>query len=309
MAPRTGNRMVTWLGGSAIAASMLWAGLLGGASAAFADANMTVGIDESASTVGVGETVTYTFPVRNQGTSGTANVVFTATIQNATFQPGSLSQPGVDRFEDGCVLQNNNTRVRCFGGFFDDGDQGSILVRATAPAQAGQIRVDASVTSGTDSDENPAGNSSIEFTTVIVRPDLRVYDIDGPSAVSDFVNDEYIVRVRNESGSTATGVRLRIRSESLPWDFTAVEVLDDASNFHCTLVRTLSFLTPEVECTGGALSVAESARIRISVRTTNVVGAGSGRIRAVIDPANTIRESNESNNSRNHTVSFNGGIF
>jgi uncharacterized repeat protein (TIGR01451 family) len=264
---------------------------------------MQVRVAGSADPIGVGESLTYTMTVRNQGDEGNANVTLTASITNGSFQPGSADQPGANRFQGGCTVTAQ--QLRCTGGFFDRFEEGQVTVRVTAPAQPGEMRLRANVSRGTNATTDGTG---FRDTAVIVRPDLRVTDIDGPSAVGDGASGSYVVTVRN-SGSTASGVRLQIRSESLPWDFFQVDVLDDGSGFSCALTQTLSFQTPTVTCTGGALSADESARIRVRTRTSNVLGTGNGRIRAHIDPNDTINESRDGDNTRNHAVSFNGGFL
>ena len=298
------STITKWLGAGMLSLGLL-AGSLGlGAGAAHADAIMQVRVTDSADPVGVGESVTYTMTVKNAGDEGSANVTLTASISAGTFQTGSADQPGVNRFQQGCTVTAQ--QLRCSGGFFDRNEEGRVTVRVTAPAQAGEMRLRANVSRGTNA---TADGTGFQDTAVVVRPDLVVTDIDGPSAVGDGANGSYTVTVRNRGGSTATGVLLVVRSESLPWDFFQVDVLDDASNFTCGLALTLSFQTPTVNCTGGSLSAGETARVRIRARTSNVIGTGNGRIRAIVDPSNTIKESNEDNNSRNHAVSFNGGIL
>ena len=69
MGVRMGNRWgKRWLGAGAAAVSLATAGQLGATPAAHADANMTLAIVDSAATVGVGETVTYTFKMEKNGT-------------------------------------------------------------------------------------------------------------------------------------------------------------------------------------------------------------------------------------------------
>jgi uncharacterized repeat protein (TIGR01451 family) len=301
---QTQHNIARWIGAGMLSLGLL-AGSLGlGAGAAHADAIMQVRVTDSADPVGVGEQLTYTMTVKNAGDEGSANVTLTASISNGTFQANSADQPGVNRFQQGCTLTAQ--QLRCSGGFFDRNEEGRVTVRVTAPAQAGEMRLRATVSRGTNATTDGTG---FQDTAVIVRPDLVVTDIDGPSAVGDGASGSYVITVRNRGGSTATGVLLVVRSESLPWDFFQVDVLDDASNFTCGLALTLSFQTPTVNCTGGSLSAGETARVRIRARTSNVIGTGNGRIRATIDPSNTIKESNEDNNSRNHAVSFNGGIL
>lgn len=302
-AARRGIR-TKWLAATVSALGLLSGSLGLGLGAAHADAIMQVLVSDTVDVIGVGEQLTYTFSVRNAGDEGNANVILTASISAGSFVPGTVAQPGVDRFQEGCTVTAQ--QVRCSGGFFNIFESGTVTVRAQVPAQPGEIRVNATVTRGTNAVTEGSG---FVDTPVIIRPDLEVSDIDGPSAVGDFSTSSYVVTVRNRGGSTATGVRLQVRSETLPWDFYQVEVLDDGSDFSCSLTETLSFLTPTVTCTGGRLSANESTRVRIRVRTSNVVGSGSGRIRATIDPQNTVQESDETDNSRNHAVSFNGGIF
>jgi uncharacterized repeat protein (TIGR01451 family) len=293
-----------WLAAGATALGLLSISLGAGLGTAHADAIMQVRVNDNVARIGVGEDLTYTMTVLNAGDEGNANVVLTATILNGAFVPGSVAQPGVDRFQEGCTVSAQ--LLRCTGGFFDRGESGTVTVRAVAPDDPGEMRVSAEV--GRGSNATIEGHGFVD-TPVIVRPDLVVTDIDGPDATGDNDSGSYLVTVRNRGGSTATGVRLQVRSEDLPWDFFQVDELDDGSNFSGALSETVSFLTPTVTCTGGSLSANESARVRIRVRTSNVLGSGSGRIRATIDPANTVQESSESNNSRTHTVTYNGGIF
>ena len=303
--PHTG--IAKWLGAGMLSLGLL-AGSLGlGAHPAAAAADLRVDIADSANTVGVGEELTYTITVRNQGSTGTAEARLTVTaFDGATIL--SVSQPGVNRFQSGCQVLDANS-ARCTNGFFDRTEAGQVAVRVRAPQTPGQIDLRARVSRGTDEDENLAGNIANESTQVIIRPDLRVTDIDGPAAVGDNASGSYLVTVRNSGGSTATDVVLVVRSQTLPWDFFQVEVLDDGASFNCALTQTLSFQTPTVTCTGGSLSANESARVRIRARTGNVLGSGNGRIKAISDAGNFITESNEDNNVRNHAVSFNGGIL
>jgi uncharacterized repeat protein (TIGR01451 family) len=302
-----------WLGAGLLTLGML-AGSLGlGAHPAAADANMTMSIADSPDPVGVGETVTYSFTLRNAGDTGANQVILTADLSGGRFV-GQPEQVGTTSFgflrfgELLCNFARDNTRLLCHGGFFNAGEQVTMRARDTAPAQPGQIGVNARV-SWSRGAEGSSFVIDTETTTVIARPDLRVTDINGPTAVGDGASGNYTVTVINRGGSRATGVRLVVRSETLPWDFFQVDVLDDASAFSCALTQTLSFLTPTVTCTGGSLDAGETARVRIRARTSNVLGTGNGRIRAHIDPNDTINESRDGDNTRNHAVSFNGGFL
>lgn len=300
------QHITKWLGAGVLSLGLL-AGSLGfAAHPAAAEADMNVSFTNPAATIGVGEELTYTLRVRNQGTNGTAEVALNLSASGGATILG-VSQPGADRFENGCQV-TSDTAARCTGGFFGPNVEGQVALRVRAPQTPGEIRLRARVNRGTD-DRNPLDGFAQAETTVIIRPDLRVTDIDGPSAVGDAASGSYVVTVRNSGGSLASNVRLVVRSENLPLDFFQVDVLDEGSNFNCALTETLSFQTPRVTCTGGSLSAGESARVRIRARTSNVIGSGSGVIRATIDPNNAIQESNEGNNSRTHAVSYNGGIF
>lgn len=297
--------MTRWLTAGASALVLLGGALGSGMGTAYADAIMQVQVNDGVNQIGVNEELTYTITARNAGDEGSANVILTARINDGgRFVLGSAAQPGPDRFQQGCTVTPET--LRCEGGFLDAFQNGTVTVRAIAPAQAGEMRMNVGITRGTN---GTTDNDGFVDTPVIVRPDLRVTAVDGPDAVGDSATGSYLVTVRNNGGSTAAGVRLEVRSESLPWDFYQVEVLDSASSFSCSLTETLSFLTPKVTCTGGALSAGESARVRIRARTSNVLGSGAGLIRATIDPLNTVPESNEGNNVRTRAVSYNGGIF
>jgi uncharacterized repeat protein (TIGR01451 family) len=301
------NSISTWLGAGAMSLGLL-AGSLGlGAHPASADANINASFVNPAGQIGVGEQLTYTVRVRNAGTEGTANVNLSLSVAGGGTVV-SVSQANGSRFQGGCQVAGDS-QARCTGGFFDRNEQSDVLLRVRAPQAAGEMRVTARANRGTDDPATRIDAFARAETQVIVRPDLVVTDIDGPSAVGDGANGSYVVTVRNRGGSTATGVRLVVRSESLPWDFFQVDVLDDGSNFSCALTQTLSFQTPTVTCTGGNLSANETARVRIRARTSNVIGTGNGRIQAIVDAGNFIRESNEDNNTRSQAVSFNGGIL
>jgi hypothetical protein len=308
----TTMRIPSLLGGAVLAGGMLAGALsLSDAPRAFAAADLSVTIAESAGTIGVGEQMTYTITMRNQGDEAAAGILMRANFFNAAAasiieqpagQPDCAFQPRTD-----ADLAANRRRLECPGQILQPGATPAVVrVRVTAPAEAGTLRVTARADAANTVNESGTGdegnNTALQTTTVINRPDLAVIELDGPEEATAFgTNLSYRVRVRNQGEGVATNVRVEVRrSANLAMDFTSVNIAGNAFGFDCTM-RSPGFLAPlQIECTGGRLDPNETLTLNITGRTGAIVPftTSSGNVVAEVDPDNQIRETRENNNRR-----------
>lgn len=164
-------------------------------------ADLTVTISDSPDPLPVGNTLSYTITVTNNGPNNSSNVTVTDTLPvGVSFVSSSASQGTC----------NGTNTITCNLGTLLSGSNATVTIDVT-PSIAGEISNTTNVTSST-ADLNPSNNSSTEITT-INGLDLSVNKTDSLDPVPLGDNVIYTITISNNGPDTATGV---IVTDTLP---------------------------------------------------------------------------------------------
>jgi uncharacterized repeat protein (TIGR01451 family) len=249
------------------------------------ETDLAVTKSDSVDPVTVGDPLTYTVTVTNNGPDGATGVAVTDTLPSevtyvsATPSQGSCSQAG--------------GVVTCTLGDIANGDQATITIATTA-ASAGTATNNVSVT-GTEDDPNSANDSDSEDTTINVAPppspeaDLAVSKVDvvDPVSIGDSVT--YTVTVTNNGPDDATGV---VTTDTLPAEVSYVSATPDQGS--CSEAAGV------VTCTLGDIANGDSVDITI-VTTADTDGSALNSVSVTGDQT----DSNGSNDSDTETTTIN----
>ncbi|HWP45948.1 MAG TPA: FG-GAP-like repeat-containing protein [Candidatus Limnocylindrales bacterium] len=229
-------------------------------------ADLSVTQTDSPDPIKVGNNLTYTLQVTNNGPSSAANVTLTDTL------PVNVTFVSVTPNQGSCSV---TTTVTCNLGTLTTGASATVSL-IVQPTGAGAITNSASVSSS-QFDPNTTNNTSSQGTTVDPTADLSVTQLDIPDPVTVGANLTYLLTVTNQGPSQATGVTL---TDMLPPNITFVSVTTSQGN--CSL-------TIGVNCTLNTLAVGATATVTILVKPptagtiTNTVTVAS----LVFDPVLT----------------------
>jgi len=245
---------------------------------------------------GVGTNFNFTLTVANSGAASASGVtaqftlpagltfVSAAETGSAGFTAPTTAPGGVVTFTGGALAANTSNNL-------------TVTVSASSPntytAAAGAAVVDPS---NTITESNESNNASNVATSVAVAnlPDLVVDVTGGPASAPAGANFTYTLTAQNIGTASATGVAVQF---TIPTGLTFVSAADGGSAGF-TGVNSAGVVT----FSGGMLGIGASDTLIITVSSassgTYTVPAGA----AIIDPANTIAESNETNNSSVSTV-------
>jgi uncharacterized repeat protein (TIGR01451 family) len=167
-------------------------------------ADLSITKSDSPDPVAIGQLLTYTITVRNNGPSSATAVSVTDPL------PAAVSYVSATPSQGSCFQSVPGT-VTCNLGNVSSGATATIQVRVT-PQVAGTITNTASV-QGTETDLNTANNSASAATTVTPRADLAVTTTASPNPAIAGSTLTYTVTVRNNGPSAATGVTM---TDTLP---------------------------------------------------------------------------------------------
>lgn len=163
-------------------------------------ADLSVALLASAASVQVGETVTFTLVVTNNGSTVARGVTATSLL------PAGATLVSVTS-DDGIAIPGPNSLSFYFGGLEVGESAVATIVVRTSATSGNSLTSSASVAS-LEGDPNPANNIASAMVAVDARVDLTV-DIQGPQgAIPLGQNLTYVVTVRNLGPSQATGVKL-----------------------------------------------------------------------------------------------------
>ncbi|MBI4338077.1 MAG: DUF11 domain-containing protein [Chloroflexi bacterium] len=246
--------------------AMLVIGLFGAASVlaspslqAPTDADVRVTKADAPDPVLVGQDLTYTVTVTNNGPAAATGVTLTDTLPaNATFISVTFSQGG-------CTLGVGT--VTCNLANLANGASAIVTIRVR-PTVAGVLTNTASV-AATQQDPNAANNTVSQTTTVtaeVVNADLEVTKADAPDPVLVGQGLTYTVTVTNKGPAAATGVTL---TDTLPGNVTFGSLT--FSQGSCALSGST------VTCNLGNLANGASALVTITV-TPGAAGALSNTV-------------------------------
>ncbi len=130
------------------------------------------------------------------------------------------------------------------------------------------------------------GVSFVPQTVLVTQPDLTV-SVVAPATASTGVNFDYTLTVSNIGGASATGVAANF---NLPAGLTFVSA--SGSNGFSAVNNSGT-----VEFTGGSINASSTATLTVTVSTATAATYTAPIGAAVADPANTIAEISEANNS------------
>ena len=246
---------------------------------------ITVSDQATPSPVTSGQEITYTITVVNTAGSKITNVVMTDQL-NGVGGEGVPPQLQITSTRGSCT--QSTTLVTCNAGTIEGGGSWFVTIRGLVNASGGSVINNTASVSGTHTAQN--------FTTTTTTstpvnggggtslPDLTIAK-NGPTVVNTSSPMTYTLTVNNIGTANATNVKV---VDTVPSGLTAVSATG-TSLFNCSV----SGLT--VTCTGGAVNAGANATITINATSPST--AGSITNTAVVDPDNTIPESNELNNT------------
>ncbi|MBY6306648.1 hypothetical protein CRV15_35080 (plasmid) [Streptomyces clavuligerus] len=204
------------------------------------------------STVTVGDTVSYTITVTNNGPSDSTGWTVSDPI------PAGLANAATTT--PGCSV--NGGTLSCTGGALAVGDSTTITLTGLA-GTVGTITNTAEVT-GDDPDPNPDNNEDTTTTTVSPLPvpevDLAVTKT-GPASASPGDTVAYTITVTNNGPDPSTG-------------WTLTDPVPAALTNAATTTPGCSISAATLTCTGGALAVGDS----VTVSLTGTAAANAARI-------------------------------
>jgi uncharacterized repeat protein (TIGR01451 family) len=244
-------------------------------------ANISVIKTDTPDPVLVGNNLTYTITVDNNGPDTATGVTLSDTLpSNVTYVSATSTQ--------GTCSKSGST-VTCSIGTLANGASATVTIVVT-PTTAGTINNTATVTCN-ETDTNSSNNTATATTTVNAQPstDLSVSKADTPDPVMVGNNITYTIVATTNGPSTATGVTL---TDTLPSSVTYVSATSTQGS--CT--RTGSTVT----CSIGSLVNGASVTVTIIVTPTT-----AGTITNTATATCKETDSNTSNNTATATTTVN----
>jgi uncharacterized repeat protein (TIGR01451 family)/fimbrial isopeptide formation D2 family protein len=276
----------------ALAGAAALATLVAGGSALADPASpITVTKTASSSPVASGAEETYTIVVKNTAGGTISNVVLTDQVNGLGViqTPPALPQLIITTTKGSCTQGGaNGNLVSCSAGTMAGGESFTVTIRGQVTAGAGTTLNNTASVTGTKSAQNFTTQSNP--VAVPVTPgaggasDLTINKT-GPTSVAPSTAMTYTLTVNNIGTANATGVKV---IDTLPAGVTFVSTTQ-------TSLFTCANLLGTVTCTGGAVNAGQNGTIGINVLSPPT--AASLTNTAVVDPDNTISETNELNNT------------
>ncbi len=254
---------------------------------ALADVGVT--ITGPTGTVPVGQDVTYTINVLNNGPDDAAGVTISDLIPaSLTYVSASSTTPGVTPTFTGSTVS------AVIGTLTVGGTAQVTIVALTSAAAAPTVSDMVNVTSSTQ-DPNPSNNQASVTTSVTPISDVAVTISAAPEPVQMGQNLTYTINVVNNGPNDASGVTF---SDELPAGLTfisATSTLGSAPAYSAT--------TGMVTSTLGSLPTASTAKLTILVVPSGslVAGGASAQVMDTAMVASTSMDPNLSNNSASVT--------
>lgn len=215
-----------------------------------ANADLSVTKTASPSPVGVGQPLTYTIVVRNNGPDTATSVAAKNTIPSGVCISDITVTQGSYCYENGIINWNVGTLTA--------GEEGTMIV-TVIPENAGIIGNTANVyhNNQTDQDPNPNNNSATVNVTVTPSVDLIIIKESYPMDITPGSPIDYSITVLNNGPSTANNV---IVTDTLPTGVTVQSVIPSQGSYQ----QTGNIIT----CNLGSLDINDRANIRITVIPT-----------------------------------------
>jgi uncharacterized repeat protein (TIGR01451 family) len=255
----------------------------GGASVAYAGASpVSISMTSSPNPVPSGSQLTHTITIANTGGSKVSNVAVTDQVPEMT---GLILQATA-----GTCSQSANL-VTCNVGDMAGGASATFTIRGIVTASSGTTLQNTATVTGTKSAQSFTQSTT---TSTLVSggsaslPDLTV-SVAAPATVAPGAPIAYTLTVNNTGNANATGITV-VNNLPVGATFVSVVVPNQATSlFTC---GTSGLVTT---CTGGRVNFGANATITINATAPSATGTIDDT--AVVDPNNTIEESNELNNT------------
>jgi uncharacterized repeat protein (TIGR01451 family) len=283
----------TWLrlGLIAVMAVSLIMGF-GGAQSALADPLSPLAVTKTASPspVASGAEITYTITMVNTGGSKVNSVVMTDQL-NGVGGIGTPPQLALTSTQGSCA--QSSLKVTCTIGSIAGGASATVTIRGIVTAANGTtLNNNASVT-GTKSAQNFTTSATVQ-TLVQNNSTSPLADLSisktGPSSVVQSAAMTYVLTVNNSGAANATNIRV---VDTLPAGVNLASI-SSTSLFVCSPAGPAT-APVTVTCDGGAVNQGSNATITINAFAPATTGSIANT--AVVDPNNTVAESNELNNT------------
>jgi uncharacterized repeat protein (TIGR01451 family) len=245
---------------------------------------VTVSIVDSPDPVASGTQVLYTITVVNTAGSKLTNMLLSDQV-NGVAGIGVPPQLQLSSTRGSCNQSGN--LVTCNAGTIEGGGTWVVTIRGVVTAASGTVINDTATISGTRSAQNFTTTSTA--TTLVSGGSGSLADLTigkaGPTSVVVSSPLTYTLTINNTGTANATGVKV---VDTLPAGVTSITATG-TSLFVCNVVGQT------VTCTGGAVNQGSNATVTINGTAPSTTGTITNT--AVVDPDNTIPESNELNNT------------
>jgi uncharacterized repeat protein (TIGR01451 family) len=266
--------------------------LLGGKASADPASPLSVTKSASASSVPSGTNLTYTIVVKNVGGSSIGNVVLTDQVNGIGViqSPPALPQLVITTTQGSCTQGGpNGNLVTCNAGTMAGSGSFTVTIGGKVTAGSGTTLNNTASVSGTKTSQSFTSLSNTTSVSVTGStggnlPDLTINKT-GPTSVATSTAMTYTLTVNNIGTANATGVKV---VDTVPAGITGIATTA-SSLFNCVVSGQT------VTCTGGQVNFGQNATITISGTSPSTSGTITNT--AVVDPDNTIAESNELNNT------------
>jgi uncharacterized repeat protein (TIGR01451 family) len=204
----------------------------------------------------VGNTLTYTLTVVNNGPDQATGVILTDPLpEGITFVSAGFSQGG-------CTKESNT--LTCNLGTLANAASAVVTIVVT-PTKPGVITNTAHVELN-ETDSNPENNTASQSTTIQAVADLAVSQSDSPDPVNVGENLTYAITINNNGPSAATAI---IVSDALPSGVTRISAVPTQGSCSGNAI---------IVCTLGDLASGGSAKVTIVVKAPTTAGTLTNRV-------------------------------